>query len=169
MRCRHVAESYRIDGVGSITTSFSIKRAREWYGSDDVNVYEEDTPREASQQIEVSSQASSPSTKAAPKQQFFAVTGGTCMGVYSDMADVARAVTDGGGQFQVCSSEQRAWEIVECATADSAAASAAPTKFVVDQFVVWIGRRVGIMSASECLASTQGITAKHMMICCNHI
>ena len=153
----HVAESYRLNGKGSITRSFSLKRAHDWFGPGGT-VYEESTPRAKEAAAQASSQQVTLKEEDKIPKKYFAVFSGTCIGVYSNIADVATAVTDGGGEFAQCESQKEAWDLIALKQTHAAESSSVQ----INKFVVWMGKQVGIMSESECINATVGVEGARM-------
>ena len=80
------------------------------------------------------------------EEEFFAIKGGSRAGVYYSMADAIQAKSEGGGTFAAFTSEEQAHEF------------ATP----VDRYVVWKGRKIGIMCKAECIEATQQLNAAKM-------
>ena len=129
---KHVADSYVMNGTGTVKKFKSLAKARDWLEMPGARTFYEQTGHQTAVKSEVGSEA----------DEFFAVKGSSKAGVYVTMADAIQAKSEGGGTFGVFVSEAQAQEFATSA----------------DRFVVWAGRKVGIMSKAECIESTQRLS-----------
>ena len=96
--------------------------------------------------------------------QFFAVYSGAARGVYETFAEVSQAVSDGGGTYVVCASEDEAWARIEAAAADEyAEAMESEAEPAAESYVVWAGRQVGVMSLQACIQATRDLVGIKML------
>ena len=91
---KDVAESYNLDGNGTIKKFSSLAAARNWLQMPAPRMYYEKDVYKA------------PAASATLEpEEFFAVKGGSCPGVYRSMAKAIQAKQDGGGSFDVFDTE----------------------------------------------------------------
>ena len=133
---KNVAESYKINGKGTVKRFKSLADARDWLQMPAPRTFYEQTTRQESVKDMASQKA----------DDFFAIKGGSRSGVYFSMSDALQAKSDGGGTFDAFMSEEQAREW------------ATPT----ESFVVWAGRKVGIMTKAECIVATQKLNSAEM-------
>ena len=122
---RQVADSYNVDGKGIIKSFASYVDARKWL--------EMPAPR-----FFLETECYQPAKTAT---QIYAVQGGAAHGVYFDIGEALAAANKGGIFAQFASYDEA-----------SVFAQGPPVK---DNFVVWVGRTVGIMTQEQCVSATQ--------------
>ena len=132
---KDVAESYNRDGKGTIKKFSSLAAARNWLQMPAPRMYYEQDVYEAP----AASATSEP-------EEFFAVKGGTCAGVYRSMAKAVQAKQDGGGSFDVFNTEAEAQAFIKQR----------------QMFVVWAGRSTGVMTQKQCILATRGLDGAKM-------
>ena len=119
-----------------------------------------DSPTRKSARKELFAEAAQPDSDV--PSQVFAVYSGTSRGVYATFADMSLAVSSGGGKYVVCESEDEAWAKIEAAAADEYADAMEEPEPSVESYVVWAGRRVGVMSLQACIQATKDLVGVKM-------
>ena len=164
--------AYESKGLASLYNTFgttmvkrhSLSAAKRFLGKSRIKVYREDDEGEGAR-VDVEAEnadnaaasaevpAAEASTAAATtqvKRQFFACKDSAQDGVYATLKEVLAAVK-GGGVFEVFDSEAEAAEY--CKPADASPGEADSQEV----FVVWSGKKTGVMSAAECVQATAGV------------
>ena len=134
---KDVADSYNIDGKGSIKMFRSLAKLRKWMHMAAPRMFFESECNPAP--LPDAQEQSQDEVSDETPEDYFAIKGGDEAGVFSDMSEAIQAKERGGGTFAVFTSKREAEEYIRAETA----------------FVVWVGRRVGIMSKAQCVQATQ--------------
>ena len=134
-----VAESYNVDGKGSIKMFRSLAKLRKWMHMAAPRMFfESECKCNPAPLPDAQEQTQDEVSDEAP-EEYFAIQGGEEAGIFSDMSEALQAKERGGGTFAMFASKREAEEYIRAETA----------------FVVWVGRRVGIMSKAQCVQATQ--------------
>ena len=141
---KHVADSYNIDGKGTVKMFRSLAKLRAWMDIPAPRMFFENECNPAplpdaqeQTQDEVSDEIG---------EEYFAIKGGGEAGIFTDMSEMMKAMERSGGEFAMFASRKEAEVYVRPEEA----------------FVVWAGRQIGIMTKSQCVKATQRLKEAKM-------